>query len=110
MENTLLLGATQAHTSFSRSCLIACGFGDSRYRSMACRSLYTVHNPKAKPRCRFKLSHYTEPAYLDKYAYVLSSLAVQMMPNMIVMCAKRRQEHLSCWRAARAFGIVKETF
>jgi hypothetical protein len=32
------------------------------------------------------------------------------MPNMIVTCAKRGQGHLSFWRAARAFGIVKETF
>jgi len=50
-------------------------------------------------------------AKLDKYAHVLSPLAVvQLMPNMIVTCAKRGQGHLSCWRATRAFGIVKETF
>ena len=48
---------------------------------------------------------------LDKDAYVLFPPAVQMMPNMIVTCAKRSsQGHLSFWRAARASGIVKDNF
>ena len=47
---------------------------------------------------------------LDNYAHVLFPRAVQMMPNTIVTCARRRQGHLSFWRADRAFGIVKETF
>jgi hypothetical protein len=33
-----------------------------------------------------------------------------MMPNMIVTSAKRCQGRLSCWHAARAFGIVKGIF
>lgn len=35
---------------------------------------------------------------------------VQLMPNIQVMCARHSQGRLSCWRAARADGIVKETF
>ena len=33
-----------------------------------------------------------------------------MMPIMNVTSAKRCQGHLSFWRAARASGIVRETF
>jgi hypothetical protein len=40
----------------------------------------------------------------------LFGACVQMMPNMIVTCAKRRQGQLSFWHAQRAFGIVKEIF
>jgi hypothetical protein len=32
------------------------------------------------------------------------------MPNIQVMCAKRGQGRLSCWHAARAFGIVRNIF
>jgi hypothetical protein len=47
---------------------------------------------------------------LDNYAYVLFPPAVQLMPNIQVKCATRCQGHMSFWRAARASGIVKETF
>jgi hypothetical protein len=47
---------------------------------------------------------------LDKYAHVLFSPLVPLMPNIQVMCARRSQGHLSFWRVIRAFGIVKETF
>ena len=48
---------------------------------------------------------------LDTHTYFLFlPRPVQMMPNMIVTSAKRCQGRLSCWHAARAFGIVKEIF
>ena len=50
---------------------------------------------------------------LDKYAHVLFPRAVQLMPKIKFMRANPAvagQGHLSCWRAACAFGIVEETF
>jgi hypothetical protein len=46
----------------------------------------------------------------DKPAAFRFYTPVQSMPTIQVTCAKRGQGHLSCWRAVRASGIVKEIF
>jgi len=49
------------------------------------------------------------PAF-DKPAAILFPQAVQLMPTIKMMCAKRGQGHSSRWVAARAVGIVWKTF
>ena len=44
---------------------------------------------------------------LDTFAPVLFLPPVHLMPTIKVMSAQRGQGHSSCWRAARAFGIVR---
>jgi len=47
---------------------------------------------------------------LDKEARLLFPPAVQLMPTIQIMCAKRGQGHSSRWVAACAVGIVRKIF
>lgn len=60
-------------------------------------------------RIKNKIKIRTGPAdeSLDTPAPVLFLPPVHLMPTIKVMSAQRGQGHSSCWRAVRAFGIVR---